>query len=145
MHLTTFWVQQAVGNSVAFSPLVNYTNWVTATGRWILVPTFSVDRGSSCGQHSGTPKAVNLSFIDRSRYIFFQVAPHLSSRGWVDPVPDPLLLRKSGSAGDRTRDLCDCSQKLWPLDHRGGRGRHLMVSLLSSHFYAWVIGTWFVG
>ena len=40
------------------------------------------------------------------------------SRGWVDPVPDPLLLRKSGSAGDRTRDLCICSQKLWPLDHR---------------------------
>jgi hypothetical protein len=30
---------------------------------------------------------------------------HLSSRGWVDPVPDPLLLRKSGSAGNRTRDL----------------------------------------
>jgi hypothetical protein len=39
----------------------------------------------------------------------------------VDPVPDPLLLRKSGSAGDRTRDLCICSQKLWPLDHRGGQ------------------------
>jgi len=38
----------------------------------------------------------------------------------VDPVPDPLLLRKSGSAGNRTRDLCICSQKLWPLDHRGG-------------------------
>jgi len=36
-------------------------------------------------------------------------------------IPDPLLLRKSGSAGDRTRDLCICSQKLWPLDHRGGR------------------------
>jgi hypothetical protein len=34
------------------------------------------------------------------------VAPQLSSRGWVDPVPDPLLLRKSGSA------------ELWPLDHR---------------------------
>jgi len=41
----------------------------------------------------------------------------LTSRGWVDPVPDPLLLRKSGSAGHRTRDLCICSQKLWPLDH----------------------------
>jgi hypothetical protein len=27
----------------------------------------------------------------------------LYSRGWVDPVPDPLLLRKSGSAGNRTR------------------------------------------
>ena len=38
----------------------------------------------------------------------------------MDPVPDPLLLRKSGSAGDRTRNLCICSQKLWPLDHRGG-------------------------
>ena len=31
----------------------------------------------------------------------------------MDPVPDPLLLRKSGSAGDRTRDLCICSQKLF--------------------------------
>ena len=39
----------------------------------------------------------------------------------MDPVPDPLLLRKSGSAGNRTRDLCICSQKLWPLDHRGGQ------------------------
>jgi hypothetical protein len=39
------------------------------------------------------------------RYVFFQVAPQLYSRGWVDPVPDPLLLRKSGSAENRTRDL----------------------------------------
>jgi hypothetical protein len=38
----------------------------------------------------------------------------------VDPVPDPLLLRKSGSAGDRTRDFWVCSQELWPLDHRDG-------------------------
>jgi hypothetical protein len=38
----------------------------------------------------------------------------------VDPVPDPLLLRKSGSAWNRTRDLWICSQELWPLDHRGG-------------------------
>ena len=52
--------------------------------------------------------------------LFIQVAPPLTSRGWVDLVPDPLLLRKSGSAGNRTRDLCICSQKLWPLDHRGG-------------------------
>jgi len=45
----------------------------------------------------------------------------------VDPVPDPLLLRKSGSAGDRTRDLCICSQKLWPLDHRGGHSNIIMM------------------
>jgi hypothetical protein len=44
-----------------------------------------------------------LGFPDRSRYFFFQVAPQLYSRGWLDPVPDPLLIRKSGSAGDRTR------------------------------------------
>jgi hypothetical protein len=31
-----------------------------------------------------------LGFLDRSRYYFFQVAPQLYSRGWVDPVPDPL-------------------------------------------------------
>ena len=46
----------------------------------------------------------------------------------MDPVPDPLLLRKSGSAGDRTRDLCICSQKLRPLDHRGCR-RYLYVPI----------------
>jgi hypothetical protein len=39
----------------------------------------------------------------------------------MDPVPDPLLLRKSGSAGNWARDLRICSQKLWPLDHRGGQ------------------------
>jgi hypothetical protein len=29
----------------------------------------------------------------------------------VDPVPDPLLLRKSGSAGNRTWDLWICSHE----------------------------------
>jgi hypothetical protein len=38
----------------------------------------------------------------------------------VDPVPDPLLLIKSGSAGNRTRDLWICSQELRPRGHRGG-------------------------
>ena len=47
------------------------------------------------------------------------------------PVPDPLLLRKSGSAGDRTRDLCICSQKLWPLDHRGGSVQYYMLKMIT--------------
>jgi hypothetical protein len=34
--------------------------------------------------------------------LFFQVAPQLYLQGWVHPVPDPLLLRKSGSAGNWT-------------------------------------------
>jgi hypothetical protein len=37
----------------------------------------------------------------------------------MDPIPDPLLHRKFGSAGNRTRDLWVSSQELWPLDHRG--------------------------
>jgi hypothetical protein len=44
-----------------------------------------------------------LLFLDRSRYFFFQVEPQLFLRGLVGPVPDPLLLRKSSSAGNRTR------------------------------------------
>jgi hypothetical protein len=41
-----------------------------------------------------------LDFLDRSRYSFFQVAPQLYPRRWVDQVPDTLL-GKSGSAGNR--------------------------------------------
>jgi hypothetical protein len=50
------------------------------------------------------PLAVNLSFLDQNCYFYFEVTPQLSSWGWVDPVPELLLLRKSGSAGNRTRD-----------------------------------------
>jgi hypothetical protein len=49
------------------------------------------------------PYSRNVDFLDHSRYFFFQVPPQLYSRGWVDPVPDPLLIGKSGSAGNRTR------------------------------------------
>jgi hypothetical protein len=39
-----------------------------------------------------------VGFLDQGRYYFFQVVPQLYSRGSMDPVPDPLLLRKSDSA-----------------------------------------------
>jgi hypothetical protein len=80
------------------------------------------------------PPVVNLGFLDRSRYYFFQAAPQLSSRGWVDPVPDPLLLRKSGSAGNQTQDLWTCSQKLWPPDHRGGSPKLLIFYFICCSF-----------
>jgi hypothetical protein len=67
------------------------------------------------------PMAINLSFLDHSHY-FSQLVPQLPSRGWVDSIPDPLLLRKSGSAGNRTCNLGICGQELRPLDHRGGLG-----------------------
>jgi hypothetical protein len=81
-----------------------------------LIPTF-VDRG--CHVVSFTaPYSCILSFLDWSRYLFFQVAPQLYSQGWVDPVPDPLLHRKSGSAENRTRSsgyiqCCEKKHKLW--------------------------------
>jgi hypothetical protein len=43
-----------------------------------------------------------LGFLHRNRYCFFQVALQLYSGGWVDPIPDPLLLKKCSSAGNRT-------------------------------------------
>jgi hypothetical protein len=65
-----------------------------------LLPTFE-DRGYHVVSVMD-PYGRILNFLDRSHYYFFQVVPELYSRGWVDPVPDPLLLRKFGSAGNRT-------------------------------------------
>jgi hypothetical protein len=55
-----------------------------------------------------------LGFLDPSRYFFFQVTPQLYSRGWVDPVPDPLLPRKSGRAGNRTRTAGSVARNIRP-------------------------------
>jgi hypothetical protein len=66
-----------------------------------LVPTLA-DRGCYVVSVTDSYGRI-LGFLDRSHCFFFQVAAQLYSRGWVDPVPDPLLLRKSGSAGNRTR------------------------------------------
>jgi hypothetical protein len=59
-----------------------------------------------------------FGFLDRSRYFFFQVAPQLYTRGWVDAFPDSLLLRKSSNARNRTRTSGSLAR--WPLVHRGG-------------------------
>jgi hypothetical protein len=68
-----------------------------------LVPNCA-DRG--CDVISVTdPYGRIIGFIGRSRYFSFHVAPQLYSPGRVDPVTDPLLLRKSGSDGNRTRAL----------------------------------------
>jgi hypothetical protein len=84
-----------------------------------LVPNFA-DR--VCHVVSVTdPYGLILGFLNRNRYFFFQVAPQLYSWGWVEPVPDPLLLRKCGSAGNRTRTSGSVARNFdHPLDHRGG-------------------------
>jgi hypothetical protein len=65
-------------------------------------PLVVADRG--CHVVSLTyPYGLKLGFLDRSCYFFYQIALQLYSWGWADPVPDPLVLRKSGSAGNWTR------------------------------------------
>jgi hypothetical protein len=56
------------------------------------------------GQRNGSPRPYSR-FSRPEPLLFLPNTRQLYSRGWVDPVPDPLLLRKSGSAGNRTRDL----------------------------------------
>jgi hypothetical protein len=83
---------------------------------WVCDRTIPTERPSLVGEVSTkfayrgcqvvsvtNPYGSNLGFLDRSSYFLFQVAPQLYSRGRVDPVPDPLLLRKSFSAGNWTR------------------------------------------
>jgi hypothetical protein len=77
------------------NPWANYSDQRLSTK---LVPTFA-DR--ECHVVSLTnPYGRILGFLDRSSYFFFQEAPQLYSRGWVDPVPDPPLLRKSVALPD---------------------------------------------
>jgi hypothetical protein len=119
--------------SVAISPQANSTHWATAIDRWILVPTFA-DGVVSLGQRGGTPTAVNL-FPRPEPLILFQVATHLCSRDWMGPVPDPLVLRKYGSGGNRMRDLWVCSQNFWQLDHRGSLFHRFKFKMLLSSDY----------
>jgi hypothetical protein len=88
--------QQQQQQRCGLSPRANYMDRATAN----CSPAFA-DRG--CHVVSVTvPYGRILGFLDRSRYFFFQLAPQLCLRCWVDPFPDPLLLRKSGSARNRT-------------------------------------------
>jgi hypothetical protein len=49
------------------------------------------DRATAACRRSDCQLLRNLGFLDRCRYFFYQVAPQLYSRGWVDPVLGPLL------------------------------------------------------
>jgi hypothetical protein len=81
-----------------------------------LVPAFS---GTVCRVvREWIRTAVDLRFLDRSRCFFIQVAPHLFSRSRLEHVSDPLL-RKSGSARNKTRKLWVCCKELWQLARDG--------------------------
>jgi hypothetical protein len=83
----------------------------------------------SCGQRNRSPQPYSWFSIPVS-LIFL---PSRSSRGWVDPIPDPLLLRKFGSTGNWTQDLWICSQELWPLNYSGSLNVCHLFSLTMFH------------
>jgi hypothetical protein len=79
----------------------NHTDRATAACRWSQYQPLRIEDATWSARRISYGR--NLGFLDWSRYFLFQVAPQLYSRGSVDPVSDPLLLRKSGSAGNRSR------------------------------------------
>jgi hypothetical protein len=63
----------------------------------------------------------------------------------MDPVSDPLLLRKSGSAGNRTRDFWVCSQELLELDQRSCQLTKILNFNSTSRFIGQYLGDEDVG
>jgi hypothetical protein len=99
------------------SPQVNYTERAKLVSR---------------GRRNGSPRPLFSVFYTRSRYFSIQVVPQLYWRGWVDPVPDLLLLRKSGSTGNRTWVLWIWSQEFWPQRRSQWRIRKIKQRLCPS-------------
>jgi hypothetical protein len=100
---------------VTSTALMSHTRRTRIRGRSLLPPSPEIklcglslrandtERPSLVSEVNANLHGRNTDFPDRSRYCFLQVAPQLYLRGWVDPVPDPLLVSKSGSAENRTR------------------------------------------
>jgi hypothetical protein len=122
-------------------PRANYIDRATAVCRRSDCQLFA-DGG--CHVVSVTyPYGRILGFLDRSRYFFYQVAPQLYSRGWVDPVPDTLLFFIL-VVPESNPGLRICSQELWSLDHRGGpctpyqyNNNHQIREVITVYVDAW--------
>jgi hypothetical protein len=63
----------------------------------------------------------------------------------MDHVPDPLLLRKFGGTGNRTRDLWVSNQELWPLDDRGCQASHNLLQIWHSNIILHIMHNSFSG
>jgi hypothetical protein len=81
------------------SPQANYTDRETAVCRQNDCQLSRIEGATWSAWR--IPTAVFL-VSRQEQLLFYQVATQLYSRGWVDPVPDPLLFF-SGSAGNRNR------------------------------------------
>jgi hypothetical protein len=87
-------------NLHGLSPRANYTDRATAACPLSVCQLLRIEGATWSTWRIPT---VVSRFSRQEPLLFYQVAPQLYSRGWVDPVPDPLLLRKSGSSGNRTQ------------------------------------------
>jgi hypothetical protein len=115
MTITRYILKKLCG----LSPRANYTNrGPPLIGE--VSANFSRQRVSR-GQRNGSPGPYSQLSRPQNHYYFFHAASELYSQGWVDPVPDSLLHRKSGNAGNRTPDLWLYSQELWRQENRGGQ------------------------
>jgi hypothetical protein len=81
------------------SPRANYTNRATAACRRSDCQLLRIEGATWSAWRIPKPYS---GFSRQEPLLFYQVAPQLYSRGWVDPVPDPLLFF-SVSAGNRTQ------------------------------------------
>jgi hypothetical protein len=81
-------------------------------------------------------------FLDRSRYFFYQVAPQLYSRGWVDPVPEPLLQPNQNHQKKilkmlKLRKPQACCRSVLCLTLV--LNKYYILSLLHSHGHSWCV------
>jgi hypothetical protein len=95
-----------------FSPRANYIDRATAACRrnkcqFLRIEVSHSQSNRSPRQYSRFSRPKPLLFLPSSSSI---VLTRLS----VDTIPDPLLLRKSGRAGNQTQ-TSRCNQELWPL------------------------------
>jgi hypothetical protein len=95
--IRTNWARTFV--QISLSPRANYTDRSTAACRRSNCQLLRIDGATWSAWR--IPTAV-FSVSRLELLLFYQVAPQLYSRGWVDPVPDPLLVF-FGSAENRTR------------------------------------------
>jgi hypothetical protein len=72
------------------SPRANYTDRATSACRRSDCQLVRIEGATSSAWR--IPPAVFSRFSRPELLLFYQVAPQLYARGWVDPVPDPLLL-----------------------------------------------------
>jgi hypothetical protein len=79
----------------------NYTDRATAACRRSQCQLLGIE--GCCVVSTADPLQPYSRYSRPEELFFLSSSSSIVSRGWADPVPDPLLLRKRGSVGNRTR------------------------------------------